>query len=235
MRTTFTLAALLIATSASAARYTHEISFATQWDSDIHNHQVLIILDGTAWDMRYATYEENVRFNITGSGTNGGPGQFAITRGKETQIVPADGFTVGIFWDNGTWAKGTVSALDLVADQLGLRMTSRQYNAHLFTTTHTAPRGDTNGDGAVDFGDLTPFVTALTSPDDFQGIFPVSCDLSRDDLCNFADLTPFANALTGGGLGSASVPEPSALWLAVMTLAATLGYNLFAASILRRR
>jgi hypothetical protein len=85
--------------------------------------------------------------------------------------------------------------------------------------------GDLNGDGTVNFGDLTPFVLALTDPDAYADMFPGLdrvglCDTSGDGACNFGDLTPFVAILTGGGsaAGSAAVPEPTALAMCVATL-----------------
>jgi hypothetical protein len=84
--------------------------------------------------------------------------------------------------------------------------------------------GDLNGDGEVNFGDLTPFVTALTDIPAYESMYPgldrvALCDVSGDGACNFGDLTPFANLLTAEGAQSTSVPEPgSAAFIATAVL-----------------
>jgi hypothetical protein len=83
--------------------------------------------------------------------------------------------------------------------------------------------GDLNGDGLINFGDLTPFVKALTDIPGYEAMFPgldrvERCDVSGDGLCNFGDLTPFANLLTGGPGTGTAVPEPTSILLVVMAL-----------------
>jgi hypothetical protein len=85
---------------------------------------------------------------------------------------------------------------------------------------------DLNGDGLTNFGDLTPFVSALTNAGGYATQFPgldrvARCDVSGDGACNFGDLTPFVGVLTGGpgagaGLASAAVPEPTSVFLAIL-------------------
>jgi hypothetical protein len=87
--------------------------------------------------------------------------------------------------------------------------------------------GDLNDDGAVNFGDLTPFVTALTDPAAYETMFPgvdrvARCDTSGDAMCNFGDLTPFVELLTSAGSGSAAVPEPTSAWLVAVALLALI-------------
>jgi hypothetical protein len=82
--------------------------------------------------------------------------------------------------------------------------------------------GDLNGDAAVNFGDLSPFVKALTDIPGYETMFPgldrvARCDTSGDAMCNFGDLSPFVALLTGGPGNSASaVPEPSVVGLALL-------------------
>jgi hypothetical protein len=82
--------------------------------------------------------------------------------------------------------------------------------------------GDLNGDDMVNFGDLTPFVLALTDTAAYDAMFPElvdtrvgRCDTSGDSACNFGDLTPFVNLLTGEPGSSSAIPEPSMVLLAV--------------------
>jgi hypothetical protein len=89
--------------------------------------------------------------------------------------------------------------------------------------------GDLNGDGIVNFGDLTPFVKALTDIPGYEVMFPGLdrtglCDVSGDGTCNFGDLTPFVSLLTAEASGNA-VPEPSAMPLSFLLMAALVGMN----------
>jgi hypothetical protein len=93
--------------------------------------------------------------------------------------------------------------------------------------------GDLNGDNLVNFGDLTPFVQALTDIPAYESMYPgldrvARCDVSNDGTCNFGDLTPFVNLLSGAGSASA-VPEPGSL-----LLAACCGLALIGSYLLRR-
>ncbi len=61
--------------------------------------------------------------------------------------------------------------------------------------------GDLNCDGHVDFGDINPFVLALTNPGSYQTQYP-SCpfenrDINADGVFDFGDINPFVRLLTG--------------------------------------
>jgi hypothetical protein len=63
------------------------------------------------------------------------------------------------------------------------------------------PVGDLNCDNTVGFGDINPFVLALTSPTTYATMFP-GCRLSTGDIngdgaVNFGDINPFVALLTG--------------------------------------
>lgn len=63
-------------------------------------------------------------------------------------------------------------------------------------------RGDLNGDGIVDNGDIAPFVTGLTQPGSFAAAFPfvsatLSGDVNADGAFNNADIAPLVALLTG--------------------------------------
>jgi len=61
-------------------------------------------------------------------------------------------------------------------------------------------KGDLNCDGQVNFGDINPFVLALTNPAGYAAQFP-NCDImlgdiNGDGLVNFGDINPFVRLLT---------------------------------------
>lgn len=60
--------------------------------------------------------------------------------------------------------------------------------------------GDLNGDGRVDFGDINPFVLAMTNPAAYAQQYPtldrdVSGDLNGDGRLDFGDINPFVALL----------------------------------------
>ncbi|MEW6199384.1 MAG: C25 family cysteine peptidase [Planctomycetota bacterium] len=60
--------------------------------------------------------------------------------------------------------------------------------------------GDVNCDGLVDFGDINPFVLALTNPAAYEQQYP-NCpfenrDINGDGRCDFGDINPFVSLLT---------------------------------------
>ncbi|MEW6199966.1 MAG: M14 family zinc carboxypeptidase [Planctomycetota bacterium] len=61
--------------------------------------------------------------------------------------------------------------------------------------------GDLNCDGHVDFGDINPFVLALTNPASYAATFPncniMNGDVNKDGLVDFGDINPFVRLLTG--------------------------------------
>ena len=66
----------------------------------------------------------------------------------------------------------------------------------------TAPwlLGDMNCDGAVNFGDINPFVLALTNPAGYAAAFPdcniMNGDINQDGYVDFGDINPFVSLLT---------------------------------------
>ena len=59
--------------------------------------------------------------------------------------------------------------------------------------------GDMNCDHAVDFGDINPFVLAMTDPAGYANAFPncniMLADINGDGQVNFGDINPFINLL----------------------------------------
>lgn len=60
--------------------------------------------------------------------------------------------------------------------------------------------GDLNCDGKIDFGDINPFVLALTDPNGYAQAFPdcniLTGDINQDGKVDFGDINPFVALLT---------------------------------------
>ncbi len=63
------------------------------------------------------------------------------------------------------------------------------------------PLGDVNCDLAVDFGDINPFILALSNPAAYAAAFPhcniTNADINQDGSVDFGDINPFVQLLTG--------------------------------------
>jgi CxxC motif-containing protein (DUF1111 family) len=73
-------------------------------------------------------------------------------------------------------------------------------SAPMFDSGSTA-RGDANGDGLVNFLDITPFITALSSRPVYESQYPnldpdVVLDMNNDGALNFLDISGFIAALS---------------------------------------
>jgi hypothetical protein len=70
-------------------------------------------------------------------------------------------------------------------------MGSDEFGAYVF--------GDLNCDGAVDFGDINPFVLALSNPAGYAAMYPgcdiLLADVNRDGLVDFGDINPFVELM----------------------------------------
>ena len=62
--------------------------------------------------------------------------------------------------------------------------------------------GDLNCDGFVDFGDINPFVLALSNPSVYQQTYPdcniLNGDMNCDGTVDFGDINPFVTCLSTG-------------------------------------
>jgi len=100
----------------------------------------------------------------------------------------------------GVW-KIEVIASEVVAD--GHPETAGVIDADyalVVTGATRLPVGDMNCDGLVNFGDINPFVLALTNPTGYAAAYPncdiMLADINGDGLVNFADINPFVRLLT---------------------------------------
>lgn len=70
----------------------------------------------------------------------------------------------------------------------------------LDSNSNSTARGDANGDGMIDFADIPPFITALSSQFVYQTQFPnldpnVVLDMNNDGTMNFGDIPGMIDAL----------------------------------------
>jgi hypothetical protein len=140
-----------------------------------------------------------------------------LKRTGATTLAEGDTFNFGAVFD-------TVHDQDLIFDFLFANQSTPTQGIVIYREF----AGDLNGDGAINFGDLTPFVKALTDPDGYATMFPgldrvARCDTSGDGACNFADLTPFVELLSGSPASGRAVPEPSTVLLWGVACAACIG------------
>ncbi len=70
-----------------------------------------------------------------------------------------------------------------------------------FATLPLVRRGDLNCDATIDFGDINPFVLALSDPAAWQATFPgcpvLNGDINADGSVDFGDINPFVALLSG--------------------------------------
>ncbi|MEW6251890.1 MAG: alpha/beta hydrolase fold domain-containing protein [Planctomycetota bacterium] len=87
----------------------------------------------------------------------------------------------------------------------GLPVSEDNYVRDFFLThlSRLPHRGDLNGDGAVNFDDINPFVLALTGETEYLRQYPranwYNADVNADGRVNFDDINPFVELLGGGG------------------------------------
>jgi T5SS/PEP-CTERM-associated repeat protein len=125
--------------------------------------------------------------NVTGTASLDGGLQLIPTEGFEPQ--PGDQFVVlTAATVSGTFAAKSAPVPFIIS-----------YSPDHVTVT-VLRRGDLNCDFAVDFGDINPFVLALTNPTAYVATFP-ECDIQTGDidangLVDFGDINPFVRLLT---------------------------------------
>jgi hypothetical protein len=99
-----------------------------------------------------------------------------------------------------TWSKdGTdlpnVNIGDLKIDRTRWTLTAGTYGRGAWRKQLPFPPGDLNCDDAVDFGDINPFVLALSNPAAYDVAFPGcaywNADINNDGAVNIYDINPF--------------------------------------------
>ncbi len=145
-----------------------------------------------------------VAYPVSGCSTNysyavGGRWAFGIEVRNNTmpaicqQFLNAMLYLGAWIWSYDCNANGVPDAQDILAG------TSTDVN-HDGTPDECQGVGDVNCDYAVDFGDINPFVLALTNPGGYQQQYP-NCplpnrDINGDGRVDFGDINPFVRLLT---------------------------------------
>ena len=194
-------------------------------DPDTSNNENDVNNIGDKWcDGRYIyTYYGASTVEVNGKGTIAGAavassqnGTEYVTEIKIPRVLP--GGSTHVWYPN--LVAPVVDGLRLEANRtIGLNVTcsnlagstSDEYSGTwtgLFEThsyeifplePHFRP-GDTNCDGAVDFGDINPFVLALTDPAGYQLAYPncslMTADANGDGRVDFGDINPFVALLS---------------------------------------
>jgi len=69
------------------------------------------------------------------------------------------------------------------------------------STAAAGLKGDLNCDGTVDFGDINPFILALSNPIEYGNMYPgcpiLNGDINDDSVLDFGDINPFVTLLVG--------------------------------------
>jgi hypothetical protein len=119
-----------------------------------------------------------------GDGTFAAPQSFAVGGGNPNNPIAVD-------LDNDLWP-------DIVI----VNRNGNNVSVLINLTEYPPGLGDVNCDGTVDFGDINPFVLALSDPAQYEVNYP-GCplenrDINGDGACDFGDINPFVAVLTGG-------------------------------------
>jgi hypothetical protein len=135
------------------------------------------------------TYYSPSLSTIPGASTQGAAADlFIVTPGQPPMLfAPASLLGLGSPQDN-------IDALDVVL--------CPDSSACALDYAIRALKGDLNCDGSVDFGDINPFVLALSNPTQYHVVYP-GCfiengDVNLDGATDFGDINPFVAILTGG-------------------------------------
>ena len=113
-----------------------------------------------------------------------------LTSNTLTPIVAG----IGGWGDNAGWSSLAINA---VGDKIYF---GDETNGAVYEVCFGAALvGDLNCDGAIDFFDIDPFVTALVNPGDYATLFP-DCDINAADVngdgtVDFFDIDPFVGLL----------------------------------------
>jgi hypothetical protein len=151
----------------------------------------------------YAVYANDTYIGSAPWGGSGGPAGFQFT---EVGCSSYYDYLTNGYYDNVAITQGTSPDCNAngTPDPLDIAFgTSLDLNGDGIPDECELHPGDLNCDGSVDFGDINPFVLALTNPAAWQAAYPdcpmLNGDISGDGSVDFGDINPFVALLSGGG------------------------------------
>ncbi len=157
---------------------------------------------------RYVAFESRAS-NLVPGDTNGQGDVFVHDRdsGATTRVSVASDGTQGnsssdLTMNRSISADGRYVAFNSNASNLVAGDTNNAEDVFLHDRDASCPvPGDLNCDGAVDFGDINPFVLILTNPAAWQAAYPgcpmLNGDINGDGVVDFGDINPFVALLVG--------------------------------------
>jgi hypothetical protein len=197
--------------SAAANRLGDAAGIVSCWGSGLNRLYVFRYQPGVGWlapeNPHTTTFNKFTRVRI---------GYYQGRRAVATMIDLQGGIEqlVSFLFDGITWAPGILDIpgnesayfSELTPDrgevllvyEGSVNEVSQGVKATFLRDAHS---GDVNCDGAIDFGDINPFVLALTDPSQYQQTYPdcdfMNADINEDGSLDFGDINPFVALLTG--------------------------------------
>jgi hypothetical protein len=135
------------------------------------------------------THDSPSLYVIPGASSQGAAADLFIARPGQPVMLFAPAAVLGL-----GYAQDNLDALDVVpcADAYACAL---DYAIQVL-------KGDLNCDGSVNFGDINPFVLALSNPGLYETTyyqcFIENGDINRDGVTGFGDINPFVAILSGG-------------------------------------
>jgi hypothetical protein len=161
------------------------------WEGDLSGstNPTTILMNGNKTVTAvFALNQYTLTVNIAGQGTvalnpPGGTYPYGTTVQLTANAAPG--------WHFDFWSGDVTGTANPVIITMGSNKT---------VTAHFGRLGDLNCDGVVDFGDINPFVLAVTNAGEYQADFPdcflLHGDFNGDGVVDFGDINPFVDALS---------------------------------------
>jgi len=190
------------------------------WGGVKYSTGYVVPSDETLWAMRESNGVDTQRLYMNGEqkGVDAGIGGQGLALNQPNMGICGFDHWKGDSWSaaGGDFLTGDIAEV-IVFDKV-LTALERQTVDNYILATYLPPAwtlGDMDGSGAVNNNDITPFVLALTNPEQYAIEYPLIDpdevgDIDGDKSLTNNDITPFVALLTGG---PQAVPEPATLTL----------------------